>query len=224
MLKDLKRLASLVVLLGLAGSAQADVIVGSYDGGNCYPFSCGASDGVTTYQQIYSADAFSGVLTFNAISFFLDEDEGPGLMDSATYTVSFSTTSKAVDGLDTEFANNIGGDSAVFGVFSLSGVMPSILTLTGNAFTYDPTQGNLLMTVEISGLTEANPYESFFQADYTGEVTQRLYAYDGEATGEVATGALVTEFHPVPEPSSVVLGLIGLALLPAGRLVRRRAA
>ena len=213
---------ALATVCALPASA-ASVTVGNNDGDNCYPFSCLASDVGGTgsnYQQIYTSTAFSGITSFNTISFFLSTG---GLMDSASYTISFSTSSKAVNGLEGIGANNVGGDSQLFGTFSVSGSMPSVLSFTGNSFSYDPSMGNLLMNVDVFGLTQSNGYSSFFQADYTGTDTQRYFAYGGSPEGSVDVGALRTEFSnvsAVPEPETYAMMLAGLGLL--GFAARRR--
>lgn len=215
-------------MLASAGSAKA-VIIGSNDGGNCYPFSCFASDdiGGTTYQQVYAASEFSGPLLISSISVFLNS---AGEMDDANYTITLSTTSAAVGGLDPTWANNIGGDATVFGTYTVSGSMPAVLTFTGTPFAYDPGMGNLLMQVDVNFLTTAHSYESFFQADYTGAVTSRLWAYGGSSVGDTGTGALVTEFNGdavVPEPASMAiwgLGALGCALAAYRRRKLRVAA
>ncbi|MBX9581383.1 MAG: PEP-CTERM sorting domain-containing protein [Gemmataceae bacterium] len=101
--------------------------------------------------------------------------------------------------------------------------MPAVLTLTGTTFNYDPAAGNMLINLEIFELTDPQPYEMFFKADYTGIETQRLIQYsDGSVFQE--TGALVTEFNvggaAVPEPTS--LALAGFGAAGALGLIRRR--
>lgn len=222
-MRGIKFLAAAAVVAALASSGRAAVTVGVWDSGNCYPFSCAAYDGVTLYQQVYSASEFPGLTSFDQISFFQDPNF-PGLMDTADYQISFSTTSAAVGGLDTtDPNNNIGPDSQLFGNFTIGGPMPAVLTLTGTTFNYDPSAGNLLMTVAISNLVDPHGYESFFKADYTGVETSRLFGDSGAYFQ--GTGALVTEFGlaptAVPEPAS--LALAGFGAAGALGLGRRRA-
>ena len=203
-MKKFAGLMALVCALTSARQAEAGTIVGSNDGGNCYPFSCAASDLVVTFQQVYSAAAFGGPITFDTISFFKLFGTA---MDTADYAIYFSTTSKAVMGLDQDPSANLGTDNAFFGSFTIGGAMPDVLSLTGTAFDYDPAAGNLLMTVYIGNLTTPHRYESFFKADYTGTDTSRLFIFpDGSNFGNT-TGAPITEFSlaAVPEPSSVAM-------------------
>ena len=198
--------ANIAAIVCFSGASQA-VTVGNFNASNCYPFSCAASDGETVYQQIYTSSAFSGTTSFDSIDFF--KSYGTSL-DSATYDVSFSTTSKFVSGLDTSnYLNNIGSDSSSFGTFNLSGLMPDTLSLSGNTFNYDPNAGNLLMTVLLSNLTEPHSYQSFFQADSSGSSASRLYS--GGLYSSQDSVALVTRFNttsrPVPVPG-MALGLL----------------
>lgn len=212
---------TLAAVCALPASA-ASVTVGNHSTANCLPFSCSPSLAVSTYQQVYSATAFSGPLSFNTISFFHDPQFGSGSMDSASFVISFSTTSKAVDGLEGIGANNVGGDSQAFGTYNVSGNIPSILSFTGNSFSYNPALGNLLMNVEIVG--GANTFGgAYFQADGSGDDTRRYLAFNGSPEGSTDTIGLRTEFSNVsaiPEPESYAMMIAGLGLL--GFAARRR--
>jgi hypothetical protein len=219
--------ALLAVLIATAGQVQAAAItVGSDNGGNCYPFSCFANDFGTTYQQVYDASQFSGLSQISAISFFHSVGVGGGTMDSADYQIKFSTTSAAVNGLNTDWALNIGPDSSIFGNYSLSGITPTKLTFAGTPFVYDPTAGNLLMTVQVSNVTFSAGYNSFFISDSSGLVTSRLYAYSNSNLGSLDSYGLVTEFQildgsAVPEPSSLAIFTIGACVAGVARRRRR---
>jgi hypothetical protein len=211
--------------VGALSAARADTVVGSFTSPNCYPFSCFASDpdgaGVN-FQEVYSASAFAGLTSVGSVSFFRDPNYS-GLMDSATYSISFYVTPQAVNALSTTGADNRGTLLSSFGIFSLGGLMPDVLTLTGNPFSYDPSAGNLLMDVTVTGLTQANPYTSFFQADGLGTVLSRYYSDNG-VTGGVDEYGLVTQFSaPAAVPGPIVgAGIPGLILAVGGFIAWKR--
>ena len=200
----------------------SDPIVGTANVSNCIPFACEASFGINTYQQVYSESAFSGLTPFDQINFFNAFFSGPGLLDSGTYDIYFSYTSKAVDGLSAASpSDNISADETLFGAYTLpGGSAPSTLTFNGTTFAYDPTLGNLLMTITTSGVVDGDAY---YKADSTGSVTSR--AYFGAATGADAVG-LVTSFNDVPssvpEPAAIALLATVLAFAGPSLLKRRR--
>jgi hypothetical protein len=200
-------LGCMAALTAVATPAAA-LTVGNADGGNCYPFSCGASDGVTQYQEVYMASAFPGALSFNSVSF---GQNIAGQMDSATYGVSFYLTSADVNTLSSDLGSNEGALLGTLGTFTLGGSMPTVLTLKGNNISYDPTMGNLLMNVVITNLTASNGYQSFFNADFTGTNVARAWNSSEYGDYGPATGALQTTFGAVPEPSTWVLMLLGFA-------------
>jgi IstB-like ATP binding protein len=216
--KTATSLALVGIVLGLAINLRADVIgagapggsppaagsgdpiVGTNNTDNCIPFACSASFGLNIYQQVYSSSAFSGLDAFNQISFFLSQ---AGNLDSGTYQISFSYTSKPVNGLSSASpGDNIGADETLFGTFGLNGsAAPSTLVFSGNTFTYDPTMGNLLMTIVMTGVSDNNGI-AYYEADSTGLVTSRAYFGTNQAAG---SAGLVTGFNVVPEPTGIAL-------------------
>jgi len=204
-------------LLGLLclvpGSLRADTIVGTHNSNNCIPFNCAAANGITTYEQVYASSAFTGVTSFNQISFPLAI---AGSLDSGTYTIHFSYTSQSVDGLNpTNLSANIGTGEALFGSYALGGAAPP--TFVGNTFTYDPSMGNLLMIVTVSGAIDSSNFGSE-QMDATGTLTSRAYNTEPGTPADSDVG-LVTNFSvATSEPSDLLLlgaGLLGLLLLAA---------
>ena len=217
-----------VAVMAMATPSKADVIVGQpadSGAGNCIPFGCTIA-WTPEYQQIYAASQFSGPITITNLEFFNTQFQNTGASpNTGTFTISLSTTSAAVNGLDPTLAHNIGPDNTV--VFegslpSLSGGVMSLILST--PFTYDPTQGNLLM--DVFSADAAQPFADFFfdtNSDSNG-VFSRAWPgtqdpNDGLVTG-FSTGA-------VPEPSTwamMLAGFAGLGFLGYRRTVKARLA
>lgn len=201
-----------LALLVFSGFAWGDTI-GTTNSGNCLPFGCAVSNDLTVYQQAYFASAFSGPLSFNDISFF---QYRAGAMDSATYSINFSYTNAVYPMNAATPGENVGADNTYFGTYTLSGNVPTTLSLVGNTFSYDPTQGNLLMTMYITPISTAASGYGYFDSNFTAVDTAREY---WESNGSVSWdgSGLITDFStaPVatPEPASWTLTGAGILLL-----------
>ncbi len=235
-------LAAVLVGLSCVPAFASGVTVGQYDGGNCYPFLCFGSDGGTRFQEQFADSAFSGPLTIERMSLFLDHNEPDvevPLMDPAVFAIYFSTSTVGFGSMDANFNNNVGGDNTLFGTFTLQGQMPSTLTLTGaNSFTFDPSNGRpLLMDIVVTSIGDrACPYCSFFQAEWNGSTVLRSFSNQWGTTTNDAS-APVVNFNGVfqdatnlgsgetlggsatPEPGSLVTLALGVGLM---RLTFRR--
>ena len=108
------------------------------------------------YQQVYSASLFTNVppeyvyITRFGYNYYPDTNCAPDFSDwGMKLQINLSTTPKAVNGLSTNFSENVGSDDVVvFGpaqiVFPNEGKM-----LFDQPFRYDPAQGNLLLDVRV---------------------------------------------------------------------------
>ena len=210
--------SALTVVPTVAGA----VIVGSNDSGNCYPFNCndsGTNVGESIhYQQIYSASAFSGATSFNAVSFFAWAPN-PGPVLNGNYKISFATTTAGLgSGYPVAPLSNV----SVFFNGALGGPVGSLFTVSGSGYSYNPADGNLVMDIVVTNqdLVPNGSGNGYFEADYTGASTTRAYLL-GDGVQEAGVGALVTQFGgAVPEPATwalMLMGFGGMGLMLRGR-------
>jgi hypothetical protein len=182
------------------------------------------------YQQVYSASQFpsSAVpLEITGISFRPD-----GAVAGASLILFFdsvqidlSTTSATPGALDTVFANNVGADdktvfnSFVFMHAPITGAGPKDFTVNFSItpFIYDPTAGNLLM--DVRAFESGGGISDFLDAESGSPFTSHLDAPSiGATSGDPFGSGLVTQFQftAVPEPSTLVLFLLGAMLISLG--------
>ena len=202
----------------------APIVVGTFGGGNCIPFGCSGYFGTTDYQQVYSASEFGSTVSISRITFFAFTTGAQYHLGDGNFDISFSYTTKPVNGLSGGDPNdNIGANEALFGSYTLTTeILPAMLSFDGNAFSYDPLLGNLLMTVIITGASESQPFASF-EADPSGTVTSRaVFPLGADAEGLV-TG--FNYFSPTPEPSEsleVATVLAALAFVKVRTAAQKR--
>ncbi len=215
--------------LGAAAFGSSIIVgaPGNANDGDCAPFGCALE-----YQQIYSAGDYAalGPITITALTFF-NNNFVPGSIAPANYTISLSTTSAAVDGLDSTFAKNLGPNNAVFFSGALGGLIgPSNqFTITGTPFLYNPASGNLLLTLTSDG----DGFQFSVFLDYLSIAPagtfSRISSFDLSGFADTVQNdtGLVTQFtysaqtSSVPEPSICWLEAAGLMVLAATLISRR---
>ena len=216
------------VLGALALSAAVAVtasgqLIGTVDRrvGNIFPFGGVFPNSVyqnTVYQQVYASSNFVlGPVLISEIDFFPIADSF-GRLNTGTFNIFLSTTSAAVDGLNTtDFDANRGADNTLFGSFALGGAAPRTLAFTGPGFFYNPSIGNLLVDMRISITLGGDDVEFGANSGNAGGVYSRATNF---GTGFEGVG-LQTRFVSTPEPASILLVATGLGGIAAIRWRRR---
>src|SRR5262245_30133436 len=118
------------------------------------------------YQQVYSASLFTNVpaeciyITRLGYNYYPDTNCPPDFRDwKMMVQLNLSTTQSAVDGLSTNFAENVGSnDTVVFGPVQRVFPFDTTKTLFDQPFRYHPAQGNLLLDVRVWDATGTYTY------------------------------------------------------------------
>lgn len=217
------KLLAITLALGSVSAADAaPLVVGTGTSNNIFPFG-GAIAGFasTNYQQVYAASDFgTAPVTISSISFRLLF----GTVTAGNFTLSLSTTSRAVNGLDTvNFAANRGPNSVQIYSGSLAAQLNgSILSFSFSPFTFNPGAGNLLLDVVSSGVPVASAGAFAANNGDAGEVYSRATNF-GSGSDDFGLQTIfdVTPAAGVPEPATWALLLVGFGM--AGYTLRRRA-
>jgi PEP-CTERM motif-containing protein len=225
MLRSLRVLvvsAALFVAFAATASAASILIGAPATGGNCFPFECAPFGGNlgNRYQQVYAASDFSGLFTITGVTFFDSLFPGATFTD-AVYTVTLSTTAKAVNGLDlANMNNNVGGDNTMLFSGHRSGATGVSFTLSGGLFLYNPGSGNLLLDIQMSNIGARGAGALDARIGDSGGLFSRAHNFDGGFDNF----GLVTQFEgvaaTVPEPAT--LTLLGTGIFALARRTRAR--
>ena len=219
---------TLMALLLSTSLLYADVTVGTIDpnSGNCYPFSCndsGSNVGQSIdYMQVYSSSAFSGKIAVTDLEWYIAPHfGGTGLAIGGAYSFYWGYGG-VVGGLSTILASNYTSGPNFLGTATIpvGGINENpTLVLNGVSFTYDPSQGNLILEVVVNNQDIVpNNGSNAFNAimNEGGVLSSRAYCLtNGGCAAD--NNALVTTFSTstvTPEPGTLVMfgsGLLGLA-------------
>lgn len=223
-------LAALSLCCALPALASPIVVGAPGDAGTGDCAVVGCAGNVTRYQQVYTRSLFAGPIVIYGLEFFnTTYNTNATTLDPGAVTVALSTTSADWNTLSTTYANNIGSDNLqVFsGNINQAWAFGNTLTITfATPFTYNPTNGNLLLDMAMTGGGGA---VSYFDArgiiapyDFFG----RVYTYAGTTYIDSAYGAVtgfIANATSVPEPGSLPMFGVGLGMLAlAGALTRCR--
>lgn len=192
------------------------------------------------FQQVYAASNFASVLPaghpwISSVEFRVDATRGFDFDTIITnIQVSLSTTPRNPDGLSPIFDENVGSDSRTlinstsyhldgFGGGGSLGSWGITFGFGSDPFYYDPTQGNLLLDIRRIGGGDTTYFDA---VDFLGDSVSSVFGEAGAVVpsqGQTSTVGLSTlfVFRPVPEPSSLLLFGVGLAIFAFGNRTRR---
>lgn len=219
-----------VAFVGTLPSARAaTLVIGDptiYPAGqNAFPFSTlPAYYGYpsTRYQQVYSASAFNGPIDIRELVFYATSNAQAPILDG-TIQVFLSVTDRGVNEISHRpFDDNLGAETSLFATLGGGASLTnSELVIDGQPFHFDPTQGNLLLDLRISGATAGQSGPFFASLTGGGPGYVPFSRWHDFGTGFDNQG-LVTGFRgTVVEPGTLALLALGLAGLA---LTRRRLA
>lgn len=225
-MKRLLQTAAVAAFIAAAFSPAQALVIGTANTEGSIPFGSSNSGAAFVYQQVYNASNFSSAMDITAITFYDTFGNTGGVARGGEFRIFLSTTSTAIGdplGIPAGFPGSV---TEVFKA-TLPTVANGRLDFNNllQSFHYDPSQGNLLLTILAFGTTESssNPLRLDFMSN-----TGSLMSWSVPAGPGMSHQGLVTGFNdvsPVPIPA---VGAAVPLLFAGGGLIgywrRRKAA
>jgi hypothetical protein len=192
------------IFAAILSPAQA-VVIGTADSSNGIPF--GKNTGGYYYQQVYNSASFGSSINIDEITFYNSLSPG-GTARLGTFEIFLSYSTTPIDSFDTDPFSFPSG--TFFAVFNNSAPAVSNGRLDFNlstSFAYDPTKGNLLLTVKEFGLADGSTL--FLDADQNnGTTNSRFSSYPYEWNQGLVTGfndpVAAVPLHPSTWPMMIL--------------------
>jgi hypothetical protein len=220
-----RAVGAMVLLCCLACSVfGSSLTIGTDNAANAFPFGGPFfGNAGTDYQEAYASSDFSSPMLISGIDFFLANGFSGGLY-AGTYTLTLSVISSDIGSLSaTNLGSNIGSDNTLFESVALSGAAPGTLSFTGTPFLYDPSKGNLLLNISITGGSGGTGV-AFQDNGGTGTSVARYQNFginNGDGWGLVTRFDSASAVPSVPEPGMLSLLCCGLGAVVVRRFRRR---
>lgn len=214
---------ALALFVSAALSPAQAVVIGSADTSNSIPF--GSTTGGFFYQQVYNSTSFSAPININEITFYNTVSPG-GFRMTGTFDLYLSVTTATIPTFDT--GTFTFPDASFTNVFH--GSLPALsngrldFNLSLSSFLYDPTKGNLVLTVKSFDAAAVGTDSSkwlFLDADRNNGLTNaRFSAFPLDFNQGLVTG--FNDPPPAPLPAAFPLFAGGAGVIGYLGLRRRR--
>ncbi|TAJ74754.1 MAG: hypothetical protein EPO51_01465 [Phenylobacterium sp.] len=194
--------AAAVTLAAASAPAYAATVLNANWNESCGKATCFNDKGVFT--QTWSAKDAAGPMTIGKLLM----DRGIlGSLDSSTFRISFTLN---------------GAELGSWGSYMMAGIGGDELSFSGEAFTWNPEDGDLTLLLEIYAPKKGGGGGfSAFSAPDSGFQGEDGFEMEGIAGTDLPGRGADLEASAAPEPASWALMITGFGL--AGRTLRRRA-
>jgi hypothetical protein len=215
--KSMNRLLAAAALCCAAAVSPAQAaVIGVADSSNSYPFGAFVAP---YFQQIYNKAAFSAPVSISKLTFYNTQSPSTTKPLADTCTIFLTTTSAAVTGFGQTNIDYANLGTQVFTGKVQTSVNGRLDIVFDTAFNYNPTSGNLLLTIRDFDFGSGG--NLFLDTDNNiGTMNIRTSAYQYPFNTGLVTG--FNEPGAVPEPATWAMMIGGFGAIGGAMRYRRR--